>query len=115
MELPRPAHRRRCTRPAWRNPGFAETGWSTGNAEIGYGDVDEATVIPTASGRPLTVYFRKTFTVANPASFSALTLSLLRDDGAVAYLNGVEIWRSNMPELTAIAYATGARSFRGSP
>ncbi len=99
---------------AWRGPGFAETGWSSGNAEIGYGDGGEATVIPTTpTTKPFTVYFRKTFTVADPAAFASLTLSLLRDDGAVVYLNGVEVWRSNMPGMTPITYATPASTSVG--
>jgi hypothetical protein len=36
-----------------------------------------------------------------------LTLFLLRDDGAVVYLNGTEVWRSNMPSGT-ITYTTHA-------
>ncbi len=37
------------------------------------------------------------FNVANPASVQALNLRLLRDDGAVVYINGTEVARSNMP------------------
>ena len=34
-------------------------------------------------------------------------LSVIRDDGAAVYLNGVEVWRSNLPPgpLTADTYA----------
>jgi hypothetical protein len=35
--------------------------------------------------------------VTNPAALSTVRLELLRDDGAVVYLNGTEIFRSNMP------------------
>jgi hypothetical protein len=42
-----------------------------------------------------TTYFRATFqATAVPAT---LTLGLLADDGAVAYVNGVEVARDNMP------------------
>ena len=34
----------------------------------------------------------------NVARYTNLTLSLMRDDGAIVYLNGVEVDRSNMPE-----------------
>ena len=34
--------------------------------------------------------------IPNPADYS-FTLRLLRDDGAVVYLNGAEVFRSNMP------------------
>ena len=36
---------------------------------------------------------------------NALTLQLIRDDGAVVYLNGTEVYRSNMPSGT-ITYTT---------
>jgi hypothetical protein len=102
---------------AWRGtPGFAETGWLTGNTEMGYGDADEVTPIEdnatpgvpaTASDRNITTYFRKSFTVNNPAQYSGFTINLLRDDGAVVYINGTEIARPNMPALpTAITWST---------
>ena len=30
---------------AWRNPGFDDTGWASGAAQLGYGDGDEATMV----------------------------------------------------------------------
>lgn len=62
-----------------------------------------------SSSRYITTYFRKTFTVANPGAYRTLTLLLRRDDGAVIYLNGVELTRSNMPAGT-ITYQTLAAS-----
>ena len=58
----------------------------------------------------ITTYFRKTFDVANAANSSALSMRLLRDDGAVVYVNGVELERPNMPagEITSEALATSA-------
>ncbi|MFM1770266.1 MAG: hypothetical protein RJA22_2795 [Verrucomicrobiota bacterium] len=88
---------------AWRSNSFNDAGWSNGAAQLGFGDADEATVI--ADRDQPTVYFRRTFVVADPAAVGSLTLRVLRDDGAVAYLNGVEVFRSNMPTGT-ITYAT---------
>ncbi len=78
----------------WRDPAFDDTTWSVGDAELGYGDGDEGTVV---SPKGLTSYFRRSFAVGDPAQVTGLTLLLQRDDGAVAYLNGVEVARSNMP------------------
>lgn len=75
---------------------------------MGYGDGDEATVIsfgPSTRNSYITTYFRKAFGVTNPAAFTTLRLNLLRDDGAVVYVNGVEVTRSNMP-TSAITNAT---------
>ncbi len=88
---------------AWRNASYDDGSWRTGRAQLGYGDGDEATVIgfgPNTAQRYLTAYFRHTFQVANPAALGSLQLQLLRDDGAVVYLNGVEVFRSNMPAGT---------------
>jgi hypothetical protein len=87
---------------AWRAPNFNDSGWSIGLAQLGYGESDESTLI---SPKGVTSYFRKQFDVSNPSSISALKMRLLRDDGAVVYLNGTEVWRSNMPS-TAINYQT---------
>ena len=89
---------------AWRAPGFDDSGWSAGPGELGYGDGDEATVVncgPSApvcnTGNFITTYFRHSFDVADASAYRSLTLSLLRDDGAIAYLNGTEVMRTNLP------------------
>lgn len=95
---------------AWRSLSFNDASWATGNAELGYGDGDEATVVsygPNANQKYITTYFRKTITVANPAAYTGLTLNIRRDDGAVVYINGTERFRTNMPTGT-ISYTTKA-------
>ena len=85
---------------AWRSPTFDDAGWPSGPAQLGYGDGDEATVVsygPDAGSKYVTTYFRRPFQVTDASIYQALTLRLLRDDGAVVYLNGTEIFRSNMP------------------
>ena len=93
---------------AWRAPGFNDSGWKIGAAQLGYGDGDEATVIgygPSATAKYTTSYFRRAFTVTDASQYTMLTLRLQRDDGAVVYLNGIEVFRSNMP-AGAISAAT---------
>ena len=84
---------------AWRAPAFTDSTWDAGPAQLGYGDGDEATVIDggPSGARFITHYFRRAFDVADPARVMHLVLSLVRDDGAVIWLNGQEAWRSNMP------------------
>jgi hypothetical protein len=101
---------------AWREVGFPDSAWAEGPAQLGYGDGDEATVVgygPDPNNRYITTYFRHAFDVADPGDFECLRLHLLRDDGAVVYLNGSEIERSNMPG-GPIAYRTLAASTVGS-
>jgi len=87
----------------WTSGPFNDATWKTGDAELGYGDGDEVTVIAiggpgsNANNRAITSYFRRSFNVANAAAVTDVTLRLKRDDGAVVYVNGVEVVRSNMP------------------
>jgi regulation of enolase protein 1 (concanavalin A-like superfamily) len=100
---------------AWRASEFADGGWSTGAAELGYGDGDEKSVVrcgPIAAcnaSNDATTYFRRTFEVADPTRLGAVTVWLLRDDAAAVYLNGQQIFRdANL--AAAAAYNTFATS-----
>ncbi len=93
---------------AWRELEFDDSDWRSGAAMFGYGDGVEETTIsygPEYGNKYIASYFRHTFQVEDPAKYSSLRLQLMRDDGAVVYLNGVEILRSNMP-ATEIGYRT---------
>lgn len=85
---------------AWQAVGFEDSSWGVGSAELGYGDLDEATTVGFG-GDPInkftTTYFRHAFTVTDPTQWSALQLSVQRDDGVAVYLNGQEIFRDNLP------------------
>lgn len=84
----------------WISSTFNDGTWDSGPAELGYGDNDEATVVsygPSSTAKYITTYFRHQFFVEDPSQFAALTIGLLRDDGGVVYLNGREVFRSNMP------------------
>ncbi|MEO6435622.1 MAG: metallophosphoesterase, partial [Tepidisphaeraceae bacterium] len=101
----------------WRSLSFNDASWSSGTAELGYGDGGEATVVPfgpNASNKFITTYFRKSFNIASPSSIGSLDLRVIRDDGAVVYLNGTEVFRSNMPGGT-IGYTTRASTALGTP
>jgi hypothetical protein len=93
---------------AWREPGFDDTGWRTGAAQLGYGEGDEATTLgygPDPNNKYVTNYFRRSFVVSEVSPYQKLTLRLLRDDGAIVYLNGIEVFRTNLPGGT-IDYRT---------
>jgi hypothetical protein len=83
----------------WRSLGYNDSSWSSGPAQLGYGDDDEVTVVSYGgdkNNKYVTTYFRQSFTVVDPAAVATLELQLLRDDGAVVYINGVEIARDRM-------------------
>jgi hypothetical protein len=65
---------------------------------------------PNPNTKYITTYFRVTFeATAGPAN---PTLGLLADDGAVAYINGVEVVRDNLPAgvITSSTRAASNRS-----
>ncbi len=93
---------------AWREPDFDDTTWASGQAEFGYGDGDETTLTnfgPDPANKFVTTYFRREFQVDDPAQVVDALLTLLADDGALVYLNGIEVVRDNMP-VGAIAFST---------
>ncbi|MFY0643203.1 MAG: T9SS type A sorting domain-containing protein [Bacteroidia bacterium] len=98
---------------SWRDSGFNDAGWSSGDAVFGYGTIDGATINTTisygsdANNKYQTTYFRKEFSLTNP-SYTHLDLSLMCDDGAVIYINGKEALRYNMPDTNV--YTTYALS-----
>lgn len=104
---------------AWQAHGFNDDTWSTGLAELGYGDPPagaEGTVVDFGgdlANKFITTYFRKEFTVNDVANITGLQLGLRRDDGAVVYLNGTEVWRSGMPATGPITYTTLATNGSG--
>ena len=85
----------------WNQLGFSLTeDWGEGRAQLGYGDKDERTVLDDGDdpdAKPITYYFRHEFDLADASSYLTLSMRLLRDDGAVVYINGEEVARSNLP------------------
>ncbi len=95
---------------AWRQPAFDDGAWSTGAAELGFGEGDEATTMTPGS---VTYYARTNFEFSGTKP-NSLQLDLKVDDGAIVYLNGTEVLRDNMPE-GVIGHRTGASTFRVGP
>jgi len=89
---------------AWIDSAFNDAGWKTGQGEFGYGDGDEKTLIEYGSNsgdKFITTYFRHNFVLSeDDLAGSNFTINLLKDDGAVVYLNGVEIIRDNLSDGT---------------
>ena len=96
---------------SWRDIGFADAAWKSGPAQLGFGDNGEVTPVNggPSNARTPTIYFRRQLTVDDPTSFESLTVRIRRDDGAVVYLNGQEVYRTNMPSTT-IEFGTYADS-----
>src|SRR6478736_864331 len=95
---------------AWRAVNFNDATWKTGNGKFGYGITDAATNISFGTNTKkkfITTYFRKSFSIADVTAYNQYTINLKRDDGAVVYVNGIEVYRNNLP-ATTIAFNTAA-------
>jgi uncharacterized repeat protein (TIGR01451 family) len=108
----------------WNDKLYSDAAWSSGATEIGFGGSQTTTITGqgtfvnnsgttndyyTTPNAIYTAYFRYSINIANPATYSGFTLNLLYDDGAVVYVNGVEVGRVNMA-AGAVAYTTSASS-----
>ncbi|HXJ73437.1 MAG TPA: CotH kinase family protein, partial [Candidatus Dormibacteraeota bacterium] len=89
-----------------------------GPTPIGYGTVAEAgrivTPLPTSKlGGYLSVYLRHSFNVPDPELISQLSLALIVDDGAIVWINGVELGRINVVPGDAAFNATAIEAGEG--
>ncbi|MDG1889998.1 MAG: lamin tail domain-containing protein [Verrucomicrobiota bacterium] len=101
--------------PTWRDLSADTENWQRGKAPLGYGDSGMKTAMDfggTSSDKAITYYFRHVFDIPDPETIHQLTLHLIRDDGAVIYLNGREVARDNLPGGT-IEHDTRALSAAG--
>lgn len=107
----------------WRDPGFADAGWQQGPAILGFAGTAPVNPVATTTKRYLsgssgpqvtTTYVRRSFTLANTNANPMLQMEILRDDGAVVYLNGSEVLRENMPP-GATAYDQYSAGIVGAP
>lgn len=97
----------------WTDSTYDDSIWAFGNGIFGYGNGNEGTTLDfgsDASNKRTTTYLRHIFNVEDASIYDSLVFNLLRDDGAVVYLNGNEIFRQNMPSgtITYNTFASGA-------
>ncbi len=100
---------------AWRNLGFDDSTWASGAAKLGYADTPTTTISygPDNNNKYITSYFRTGFYVGDAGAVDRLQIQLLRDDGAVLYLNGAELLRDNMPAGTVLSNTLAAAAVGG--
>src|SRR5207247_5452843 len=89
---------------AWRSRTFDDSAWAQGAAAFYYDtDTNPATrysgntVLSDMQNTYSSVYLRRTFVLTNLADAVGLRLGSICDDGFVAWINGVEVQRYNMP------------------
>ena len=99
----------------WRSPAFDDSGWSAGPAPFFYGLAYTGTELKDMRGGYTGIYLRRTFTATAATDIARLTLHALSDDGFVAWLNGHEIARQNVPEGDLPPTATAIRPLTEPP
>lgn len=93
----------------WKHPDFNDSTWNSGRAMLGFGTIGSRTIntqVNRPSPRPVTYYFRRDFEVSDASQYTSLALEIIRDDGAIIYLNGKEIGRTNLAPGTATPSTT---------
>lgn len=81
----------------WKENSYNFNSWPVSKSEFGYGDGDEATIVGfggNLSNKYITYYFKKEI---NFGSSIPLNCEIKIDDGAIVYLNGVEVYRNGLP------------------
>jgi hypothetical protein len=76
----------------WKDNTFDAGSWATGPGGIGYGDEDDSTIIDPV----ISVYLRMKFNIVDTGNVAAMVFHMDYDDAFVAYINGIEIARSNI-------------------
>src|SRR3954468_5140098 len=89
---------------AWRGLTYNDSTWLTGNGAFWY-DTDTnpgpafsgSTQLIDMQGGYTCIFLRETFVITNTTHVGIMTLSAICDDGYIAWINGVEVARYNMP------------------
>ena len=84
----------------WAQPQYDDSAWTEGPARLGYNTPGVVTTVgfgPNSASKYITTYFRRAFVAPANVLYTNLNLRLNRVDGAIVWLNGQEIFRTNLP------------------
>ena len=96
----------------WTATSFNDSGWTSGQAPLGYGMDGVKTTVSygsDANNKYPTTYFRKTIKLdSEPTRSDVFLLNYQIDDGFIVYVNGKEVTRFQMPSgnVTFDSYAS---------
>ncbi len=98
----------------WFDPDFDDAAWESGRFGVGYENGPPGTgahdliTTPVPAGT-ISIYTRTTFQLADPAAVSSVHLGTDYEDGIVAWINGVEVYRSPEIPYGPVAWNTAAQ------
>lgn len=88
----------------WVDPAYNDSGWPSGPAAFYYENQPGSanaftgqTLLSDMFGGYTCVLLRRTFVIANPSDVEVLQVAAFCDDGFIAWINGREVARFNMP------------------
>ncbi|MFT3793783.1 alkaline phosphatase PhoX [Flavobacterium sp.] len=93
----------------WKTILGSNNTWLSGKAPLGYGDSVNTIISfgPNSADKYITYYFFRDVEIDLAQLADMVEFRLKRDDGAVVYVNGVEVFRDNMPagEITYLTHS----------
>ena len=84
----------------WAQAQYDDSAWAEGPARLGYNTPGVLTTVsfgPNSANKYITTYFRRVFVAPANVLYTNLNLRLNRADGAIVWLNGRELFRTNLP------------------
>jgi uncharacterized protein len=86
----------------WNLAATNNTTWASGTAPLGYGDQVNTIVSygPDSGNKYITTYFFRDINIDLANVADMVEFGVKRDDGVIVYVNGVEVFRDNMPTGT---------------
>jgi len=92
----------------WQQLNFNDSQWAVGEGHMGFGEGDEITQLTPGY---VTYYLRKEVNIPDTGLLETVYFNIVHDDGAVVYVNGNEVLRSELMPLGTINYLTGTTTF----
>ncbi len=79
--------------------GFDDSNWPEGDAPFRYGDGQGGTVLYDMQYNYSTLYLRASFTASQVNDLNQIQFTVDYDDGFVIWINGIEAFRRNAPDI----------------
>jgi hypothetical protein len=96
---------------AWRDAAFDDSSWPVGAGELGFGDMDEATLLKKSDPNYASYYFRTSFELPLAGgSIVAADLQALYDDGIAVWINGTQVFTQDVGDLAHSVYASATQA-----
>lgn len=101
---------------AWKDTTFNDDNWAQGQGVLGYGDPTNTTISfgNDPNNKHITYYFRREIMIDTAVVPDSVQIGLRRDDGALVYINGVELVRDNLPSGTVSCATLAPNTVSGS-